>query len=275
MFKCTILAIIVPLVLASRRLPMPRLSGNGKIVGGLPIDIDQAPYQISLQDRGFHICGGSIIAPNFVLTAAHCTQGNEAKNLKIRAGSSKYMSGGVEIQVKTINQHPEFDYWTIDYDFSVLELEEDLEYSDKIAAIELPQQDEEVIDGILCFVTGWGNTQNSEESRTILRGAYVPSVAQESCINAYGGFGEITDRMICAGFAAGGKDACQGSPRIIISKNISLKSLPLGDSGGPLVAADRLIGVVSWGYGCAKPDFPGVYSRVASMSDWIRKQAGL
>lgn len=216
MFKCTILAIIVPLVLASRRLPMPRLTGNGKIVGGLPIGIDQAPYQISLQDRGFHICGGSIIAPNFILTAAHCTQSNEAKNLKIRAGSSKYMSGGVEIQVKTITQHPDFDYWTIDYDFSVLELEEDLEFSDKIAPIELPQQDEEVIDGILCFVTGWGNTQNSDESRTILRGAFVPSVAQESCLNAYGGFGEITDRMICAGYAAGGKDACQGLTRIFV-----------------------------------------------------------
>lgn len=85
----------------------------------------------------------------------------------------------------------------------------------------------------------------------------VPSVNQTECSKAYNNMGGITDRMICAGFKAGGKDACQG------------------DSGGPLVADNKLVGVVSWGYGCAKPDYPGVYSRVAAARDWIRSKTNI
>jgi trypsin len=227
---------------------------DGKIVGGLEINIELAPYQISLQDRGFHICGGSIISENFVLTAAHCTHGNSAKSLKIRAGSDKYRSGGVLIQVEEIIQHEDFNYQIIDFDFSLLKLDQSLEFSEKIRSIALPEQNEVVEDDTLCFVTGWGNTQNVQESREKLRAAFVPSVNQTSCTEAYESFGGITDQMICAGFRRGQVDACQG------------------DSGGPLVAEKKLVGVVSWGYQCALPNYPGVYSRVASVRNWIDKK---
>lgn len=85
----------------------------------------------------------------------------------------------------------------------------------------------------------------------------MPIVNQTVCSDAYASFGGITDRMICAGLTAGGKDACQG------------------DSGGPLVADGKLVGVVSWGYGCARPNYPGVYSRVAAVRDWITKKTGV
>ena len=209
MFKLTIISLIIPLALSSL-LQKPRLPWYPKIVGGLPIGINQAPYQVSLQDRGFHICGASIISENFVITAAHCTSGNTAASLKIRAGSDLSASGGVLIQVAEILQHESFDSWTIDFDFSILKLEESLKFSETIQPVALPTQDEEVPTGILCFVTGWGNTQNSAETREKLRGAFVPSVKQESCFKAYGNFGEITARMICAGYTKGGKDACQG-----------------------------------------------------------------
>lgn len=135
-----------------------------------------------------------------------------------------------------------------------MRLEESLEFSPKIQAIALPEQDEVVEDDTLCLVTGWGNTQNVEESREKLRAAFVPSVNQTKCIESYENFGGITDRMICAGFKRGQVDACQG------------------DSGGPLVADKKLIGVVSWGYSCALPDYPGVYSRVAAVRDWLDKE---
>lgn len=85
-----------------------------------------------------------------------------------------------------------------------------MEYSETIQAIALPEQDEPVDDDTLCYVTGWGNTQNSQESKEKLRAAFVPSVNQEKCAEAYRNFGSITDQMICAGFRKGQVDACQG-----------------------------------------------------------------
>lgn len=85
----------------------------------------------------------------------------------------------------------------------------------------------------------------------------VPIVNQKKCARAYQNVGTITDRMICAGYDKGGRDACQG------------------DSGGPLVANDVLIGVVSWGQGCAMANFPGVYSRVATVRNWINEYTGV
>lgn len=187
-----------------------RPSQSGKIVGGQIINITDTPWQISLQDRDFHICGGSIISPKFVLTACHCTDGNIARNLGIRAGSDLYKSGGIKIQVAKIHQHPSFNRFNIDYDFSILELATDLEFSSTVGSINLPEQGESVEDDTVCLVSGWGNTQSSSESRDVLRGALVPKSNEKECNKAYASFGGITARMICAGFKKGQVDACQG-----------------------------------------------------------------
>lgn len=280
MFKIITVAFFLPLVFANPFfLQRPKLSWpiTGKIVGGNPIDIREAPYQISLQYNNFHICGGSIISEKFVLTAGHCTDGNSASILKIRCGSTQTDIGGILIQVLRIIQHEKFDYFTIDYDVSLLELALTIEFSLFIKAIGLPDQDEDVEDGTMCIVTGWGNTQNSQELKDKLRSADVPIVNQDKCNEAYKSFGGVTDRMICAGFDEGLVDACQGryeSSQVIL-KFFNAFYKNLGDSGGPLVADNKLIGIVSWGYGCAKPAYPGVYSRVAAMRDWIRENSGV
>ena len=229
----------------------------GRIVGGVEINIEDAPYQISLQKYGSHICGGSIISEGFVLTAAHCTDGAVASSMSVRIGSSKYASGGVTIKVEKIIQHELYNKRNVDYDFSLLKLASEIEFDETKQPVELPELNEPVADGTSCFVSGWGNTQNAAESRAHLRAAFVPSVNQVDCNKAYVAFGGVTDRMICAGYPEGGKDACQG------------------DSGGPLVANGKLVGVVSWGYGCAKPGYPGVYSRVAVAREWISKNSGV
>lgn len=210
MFQIVIIALIVPSILATPMVRPWYPPVTGKIVGGLPIGIEDAPYQVSLQTRSFHICGGSVISKDFVLTAAHCTYGGSAKDMTIRAGSELYRSGGVVIQVQKIIQHEQFDYFTIDYDFSLLRLVKSIKFNELISAVALPEQDEAVDDETLCIVSGWGNTQNTQESREKLRAAYVPSVNQDECKNAYGNFGGISDRMICAGYKKGQVDACQG-----------------------------------------------------------------
>ncbi|XP_058058016.1 trypsin-1-like [Anopheles bellator] len=233
------------------------VEGRSAIVGGFAIDISDAPYQVSLQNRGSHNCGGSFLSSKWVLTAAHCTEGASASSLAVRYASSEHAKGGVLAQVARVVMHPKYDGGTIDHDFSLLELKEEVRFDDRAQPVDLPEQDEPVEDGTLCKVSGWGNTQNWNESTERLRAATVPTVNQKECEEAYADFGGITDTMLCAGYKKGGKDACQG------------------DSGGPLFSDGKLVGVVSWGYGCAQAGYPGVYSRVASVRDWIRKTAGV
>ncbi|KAJ6648503.1 Trypsin-1, partial [Pseudolycoriella hygida] len=228
----------------------PRL--DGRIVGGIVIDITDAPYTVSLQTI-YHICGGSIISEKWILTAAHCTDGVPPASLRIRSGSTTHASNGTVTEVARIIQHPNFSFYTLNFDFALIELKTSLIFDSTMQPIELPEQDYDYPDDTPCIVSGWGNTQNVNESRDRLRATVVPTVNQEICSEAYVDFGGVTDQMICAGLLYdGGKDACQG------------------DSGGPLASNGTLVGIVSWGYGCARPFFPGVYSRVAAARSWIR-----
>ncbi|XP_055907479.1 trypsin-1-like [Eupeodes corollae] len=249
MFRLVLLCCLLALAQSARLLKKPMI--DGRIVGGHQIDIADAPHQISLQRYNSHSCGGSLIKKNIVLTAAHCTSGASASSLKVRIGSSLYASGGVLVAVKKVTVHPKYNPSTIDYDFSILELEDYKTKGLTSGNAKLPKAGEDVADGTLLQVTGWGNTQNSQESRLHLRAASVPKTNQEKCNSSYARYGGVTDRMLCAGLEKGGKDACQG------------------DSGGPLMEGDVLVGVVSWGYGCAVPNYPGVYSRVSSVREWI------
>lgn len=160
------------------------------------------------------------------------------------------------VSVKKIIRHENYNPYIIDYDFSLLELTEPLKLTESVQVVPLPEQDTEVPTGGACSVSGWGNTQAIGEGREQLRVAIVPVVGQSDCEAAYQGF-TISPRMICAGYKEGGKDSCQG------------------DSGGPLVYNGVLNGVVSWGLGCAQPNYPGVYARVAAARDWIRQNSGV
>lgn len=116
--------------------------------------------------------------------------------------------------------------------------------------------DAKVRKGLIATVTGWGTKTENGGVASVLNVVNVPILDHNSCENAYGK-GKITSRMLCAGFTSGGKDACQG------------------DSGGPLALGNVLVGIVSWGYGCARPDYPGVYTNVASVRGYIREITGI
>lgn len=170
----------------------------------------------------------------------------------VRAGSAINTNGGVLIQVKAIHQHSQYEAHSADYDFSVLELEDPIQPGPTMFPVPLAEMNSVVPDGDMLLVSGWGDTKNPDDMWKFLRATSVPKVNEKNCDEKYRSTGGVTDRMICAGYMQGGKDACQG------------------DSGGPLVDSNHtLVGVVSWGIGCAKPDLPGVYARVASVTDWI------
>jgi trypsin len=250
---------VVALALFGYTHASPRASINGRIVGGKLTDISLIPYQVSLQvgfgSHGFyHHCGGSIISPRFVVTASHCTR-NLLSNYQVRTGSSNNKEGGQVYQVLNITNHPSYDAATVDYDVSLLELAEPIVMNDNTQAIEMVEVDEEVMADEVAVVSGWGDTHNSSDDDKLLRSAEVPIFDQETCARLNEEHNTVTDRMICAGYLAGGRDSCQG------------------DSGGPLAVDGRLVGIVSWGVGCAQPNYPGVYTRVSALRGWIRENS--
>ncbi|KAK9694479.1 Trypsin [Popillia japonica] len=260
MFKLVIASLLVASAFA---LPYPFQKValvpmlDGRIVGGAPIAIEEVPYQISLQYFGSHICGGSTITPFYVVTAAHCTDGSSAGQLSIRAGSSNRLSGGVVVPLSAIYQHPSYNDWTIDYDISVVSLANGLTFGAAIQAVALPTLNQYVPAGSTARVSGWGTLYEGAGSLPVdLQAVQKPTVSLEECRAAYGA-ASVTDRMMCAGVPQGGLDACQG------------------DSGGPLTVAGQLIGIVSWGYGCARPNYPGVYASVPALRGFITQIAGV
>ena len=144
--------------------------------------------------------------------------------------------------------HPEHNSATFENDVALLHFPMHMVTNDYVHPIGL--QEKKDIVGVDCLVTGWGALTEGGYSPKILQKVHVPTVSDTECDADYG-TGSIFPSMICAGYREGGKDACQG------------------DSGGPMVCEGYLTGIVSWGYGCARPDYPGVYTEVAYFRDYI------
>lgn len=235
---------------------------NARIIGGTVAGAGDNPFQVALLSRSIannfdaQFCGGSLVKANVVVTAAHCVQGATAGQIDILAGTRSLSSGGTRHAVSSISIHPSYNNSTLDYDVAVLTL--------ATSASGLPLATvigtTDVADGTNLLVTGWGNTSISGTSYpTELRKAITPRISTSVCNGNKVYRGAITDRMFCAGYLAGGIDSCQG------------------DSGGPIAQGNTLVGVVSWGRGCAGKNKPGVYTRLANgtLNSFVRARAGL
>lgn len=226
---------------------------NPNIIGGEDVDISEHPYTVALTSPdGQQFCGGSLVAPNKVVTAAHCTVDSQPADINVVSGRTKMSGdGGTVSKVTDVWVHPDYQDATVGADISVLTLEGQVDQP----TIELATADDAGYEaGTDSTVIGWGVTSEGGQQSDNLKRVNVPVTSDEDCSAAYNEYDP--EAMVCAGFPEGGKDACQG------------------DSGGPLVANDKLIGVVSWGQGCAQPDYPGVYARVGTYHDAVQEQIG-
>jgi len=233
---------------------LPRLVKRfpGKIVGGSPATRGEFPWMVEIRVGAGHYCGGSIINNNWIVTAGHCSELAISGYTVVVGEHALDETEGSE-QTRTVTQiviHPDYDGFALKNDVAVWRVSAPFTYSLHVQAANIARP--EFIPEQNVVVAGWGALTEGGSSPTVLMKVTVPMVTVETCREAYGS-SLIVDGMICAG--TGGRDSCQG------------------DSGGPLLSGDTLAGIVSWGEGCARPNYPGVYADVAYFSNWIRSTA--
>nr|XP_009935721.1 PREDICTED: transmembrane protease serine 4 [Opisthocomus hoazin] len=179
-----------------------------RVLGGSPAAIEAWPWQVSLQYRKEHICGGSIIDPSWVLTAAHCFKNNPIiQSWGVKAGSN-LLSGTATLAVEKVFLAAVTPASPRDNDIALVKLQSPLRVSDSSKPICLPYFDEELVPGTSLWVVGWGYTQEHGKLSETLQQAEVKLVDKESCnLAAY--HGQVTEKMLCAGLPQGGVDTCQ------------------------------------------------------------------
>lgn len=253
--KTSVTMIVILSVAIGVGMMPERALAQERIIGGFPAAEGAWPWMAALVKRGEDLfygqfCGGALIHPNWVLTAAHCLGGS--MDVVLGANNLNAPEGTYErIQVIRQIQHPSYNSSTDDNDIALLELAQ----TSTQTTIAWNTNSAYNAAGTNSTVIGWGNTAYPSTSYPeMLMQVDVPIVSNATCSASYPG--EITSNMLCAGYAEGGKDACQG------------------DSGGPLmVAVDSgsyvQVGIVSWGIGCALAGYYGVYPRVSNYGTWI------
>ncbi|XP_018496173.1 chymotrypsin B [Galendromus occidentalis] len=235
------------------------------IINGDPAPPNSFPWQVSLQkvvsnfwtEKHVHVCGGTLISPSLVVTAAHCIQENA--EYRIVAGSNDLQSFRHKIGYpRNITVHPEYDSTIIRNDIAVIKLHRNFTLSPSLMPIQMAEN------GSLsnCVTSGWGTTSaNEDEYPLILRKVKLDLVNQEKCRRLYMDVRDVVidEKHICAG--GNGKAACNG------------------DSGGPLVCLNGvgvpvLTGITSFGVANCGDSHPTVFTRVSTYHDWVLDNSG-
>ena len=238
-----------------------------RVVNGTPVsNAEVYPWMVYVQS-GNYLCGGTLISEDTVLTAAHCVDGVSASSIFVTVGEYDLTidTDGEERDITQVYVHNDYDDSTFQNDIALLRLKQNVE-TDNLARLTLTQTETVIENESNTKVIGWGTTEayaptdydsvEHEISNTLLE-ATVPLRTDAVCTTSYEDHATKYDSstMLCAGFDEGGTDACHG------------------DSGGPLLYNDngdwKQVGIVSWGYGCANANSPGVYTRLAVYDDWI------
>ena len=263
--------IILTVILASISVLNIKAQDIESITNGFPIEIQNVPYQVSIQNKsnGNHFCGGSIINNKYVLTAAHCVNGTNASDITLNVGFSLQNNPGNNLQsynARRIVIHPNYNNATNDFDVAVIEIDGTFSFNNSVQPIELISTQNlasETI-GNQVRVSGWGWTvPNQSGVANQLQAVDVPIISNQQADNQLDisspNHPELTQRMLSTG-----------------AVGVERQGACHGDSGGPLVFRqngqnDLQIGVVSWGVSrcVGGENSPSIYARLSQLVDWI------
>ncbi|MFF3872285.1 S1 family peptidase [Streptomyces sp. NPDC001978] len=223
------------------------------IVGGSTTTTTSYPFMMQITDASQNqFCGGTLVTPKKVVTAAHCMVGETTGSVRV-VGGRTYLNGtnGTVSRVSKIWINPGYTDANNGDDVAVLTLSTSMPYT--TASYVSSSQTSVYAAGTTARILGWGTTSESGSSSNQLRTATVPIVSDSGCRSSYGSDFVQSD-MVCAGYSSGGVDTCQG------------------DSGGPLLIGGVLAGITSWGEGCAEAGYPGIYTRLTTFSNLVTTQ---
>ena len=247
--------------------------------------MNEYPWQVALVYQFTSLsCGGSLISDQWILSAAHCTRARgDVEDWHALLGEHDIATSTETdhfiADIDLIVDHPEYDAETTNFDFTLIKMKQTIDFSayPHIRPICLPANGENTYSNFGAIVTGWGTTESGGPGSNTLQEVDVNVLSNDLCKNDYGyGADEITEQMLCANIDGGGKDSCQGDSGTDFTDFINVIEI----TGGPLITSGsgngvtpgqnyELIGVVSWGAGCALALYPGVYARVTQQLDWI------
>ncbi|XP_065453502.1 transmembrane protease serine 11B-like protein [Chrysemys picta bellii] len=238
-------------------------STSERVVGGLAsAELGDWPWQASLRQNNIHRCGATLISNTWLLSAAHCFRKANNPRLWTVTFGTLLRPSRMKRFVKAIIVHEKYRYPAHNYDIAIVKLSKGVDFTNTVHRVCLPDPSQIFPYNSDAVITGWGALSDDGPSPNVLQEATVKLIDSNTCNRKEVYDGVITPGMLCAGYLEGGVDACQG------------------DSGGPLVSPDSrgmwyLVGIVSWGDECAKPNKPGVYTRVTYYRDWITSKIGL
>ncbi|XP_052223894.1 serine protease 1-like [Dreissena polymorpha] len=246
------------------RRPLEHYSRQKRIAGGKNAEKGFYPWHAGVRKRSrrsSHVCGGIILNDRWILSAAHCFWNIFKDDIIVYTGDHDLLEKDTfeeQFELEHLIKHPNYTDPSFDFDIALMKVKLNngygIQFNDEVQPACLPDASMYYETGLTCHISGWGQTSfRGSKDQTVLRAAEVRLIDDDDCKIAYGT--RITPNMVCAGYMEGGIDTC------------------FGDRGGPLVCSVEdlyyVMGVISWGRGCALPGYPTVYAKVAAFQSWI------